>query len=52
MDKLLRGLTTFERTTQIIAVVGVALFLGYLGLTSYSGDRTPTTPLNSPTIRQ
>ncbi len=49
MDKFLRSFITIERTFQIFAVVGVILFLGYVGLNSIQRDRTPSVPWTSPT---
>jgi hypothetical protein len=52
MDKFLRSLITVERIVQISALVGVMLFLGYLGVNSLQRDRatsgagiSPATPL-------
>lgn len=44
MDKFLRGFIAVERTTQVVALVGVILLLGYLGLTSIQRDQTLSVP--------
>jgi hypothetical protein len=51
MDKFLRSFITIERTFQIFALVGVTLFLGYVGLNSIQRDRTHSIPGISPTTQ-
>jgi hypothetical protein len=51
MNKFVRSFITIERTFQISAVVGVILFLGYVGLSSFQRDRTPSVPELSPTTQ-
>ncbi|MBD1999181.1 hypothetical protein H6F88_24095 [Oculatella sp. FACHB-28] len=51
MDKFLRGFIAVEKTTQIVALAGVILFLGYLGLTSIQHDQMPSIP-DVPTTQQ
>ncbi len=51
MDKFLRGFIRIERTFQIFALVGVILFLGYVGLNSFRQDRNPSVPETSPTTQ-
>ncbi len=51
MDKFLRSFITIERTFQIFALVGVTLFLGYIGLNSIQRDQTPSAPEISPTTQ-
>jgi hypothetical protein len=48
MSKFLRGITTIERTFQILALLGLFLFLGYIGLNSFRRDRVPSVPSSSP----
>ena len=52
MNKFLRSLLTVERTIQLVALVGVIVFLGYLGVTSFQRERTPSVPSLSPTRLQ
>ena len=42
MDKFLRGFISVEKAFQIVAVVGVISFFGYLGLNSAQRDRSPS----------
>lgn len=51
MDKLLRSLVRVERTFQIFAIVGVILFLGYVGLNNFRQDRNHSVPETSPTTQ-
>jgi hypothetical protein len=51
MDKFLRGVITIERAFMISALVGVTLFLGYVGLSSLQRNQTPSAPGISPTTQ-
>jgi hypothetical protein len=51
MDKFLSGFIKVEKSVQIFTLVGIMLFLGYLGSVSYRGDRAPS-PRTSPTTQQ
>jgi hypothetical protein len=44
MNKFLRSFITIEKTFQIVALVGVTLFLGYVGLNHFQRDRIPSVP--------
>ncbi len=50
MDKLLHSFITIEKSIQIATLVGLMLFLGYLGFMNSRSDRpiAPTTPLHAP----
>jgi hypothetical protein len=52
MDKFLHSFITIEKSIQIATLVGLMLFLGYLGFMNYSSDRTPWVPVTSPTTQQ
>lgn len=52
MEKFLHGFIKIEKFTQIIALVGVIMFLGYLGLTNYRSDSLPSLPITSPTTQK
>ncbi|MEB3182326.1 MAG: hypothetical protein VKL59_25310 [Nostocaceae cyanobacterium] len=52
MDKFLRSFITIERYIQLVALLGVMVFLGYLGFTSYQSHRTPSYPVIAPTTHQ
>lgn len=52
MEKFVRSLITVEKSIQIVSLVGVILFLGYLGLSSYQSNRTPSVPVILPTIQK
>ncbi|MGG6265861.1 hypothetical protein ACQ4M3_18915 [Leptolyngbya sp. AN03gr2] len=51
MSKLLQGLITIERSMQVAALIGVVVFLGYLGVVNVKSDRAPV-PHNSPTLQK
>jgi hypothetical protein len=48
MDKFLRGFITIERTFQVLTLAGLILFLGYVGLSSFQRNQTPSAPIISP----
>jgi hypothetical protein len=48
MEKFVRSFITVEKSIQIVALVGVILFLGYLGFTNYQSNLTPSVPVISP----
>jgi hypothetical protein len=52
MTQFLRKFIAVERSLQLAAVLGVLLLLGFLGLSSLQGDRSPSTnpdlPAQSP----
>ncbi|HEY9799485.1 MAG TPA: hypothetical protein V6D25_03945 [Leptolyngbyaceae cyanobacterium] len=52
MNKLLHSFITIEKSIQIVTLVGLMLFLGYLGFIEYRSDRTLSVPVISPTIQQ
>jgi hypothetical protein len=52
MDKFIRTFITVEKSIQIVAVVGVILFWGYLGLTSYQSQRPSSVPSILPTSQK
>ena len=43
MEKFLRGFISIEKGLQILGLVGVIFFLGYLGLNGVQRDRLPST---------
>lgn len=51
MDRFLRGFITVEKTLQIVALVGVILLLGYVGLTSFQQEQTSPASSISPTTQ-
>jgi hypothetical protein len=51
MNKFLRSIITIERAFLISALVGVTLFLGYVGLSNFQRDQTPSAPGISPTTQ-
>ncbi|WP_156481560.1 MULTISPECIES: hypothetical protein [unclassified Anabaena] len=52
MNKFIRGFITIEKSLQVLALLGLILFLGYLGFEQYRSDSTPSVPINSPTIQK
>jgi hypothetical protein len=48
MDKFVRSFITVEKSIQMVALVGVILFLGYLGFTNSQSNLTPSAPVISP----
>lgn len=52
MEKFVSSLITVEKSIQIVTLVGVVIFLGYLGFTSYQTNRTFSVPSISPTIQK
>ena len=52
MMQLLRKFIAVERSLQLAAVLGVLLLLGFVGMSSLQGDRSPSTapelPAQSP----
>lgn len=52
MDKFIRGFITVEKSLQILALVGLIMFLGYLGVEQYRSDSKPPFPITSPTIQK
>jgi hypothetical protein len=52
MDKFLYGFIKIEKFTQIVALVGVIMFLGYLGFSNYRSNSTHSLPITSPTTQQ
>jgi hypothetical protein len=52
MNKLLHSFITIEKSIQIATLIGLMLFLGYLGFMEYSSVRTPSVPVTSPTTQQ
>ncbi|BAU11280.1 hypothetical protein LEP3755_17730 [Leptolyngbya sp. NIES-3755] len=51
MSKFMWGLMTIERTMQIAALIGVVVFLGYLGVMNVKSEHAPV-PSNSPTLQK
>ncbi len=51
MDKFLSSFIKIEKTIQILTLVGVMLFLGYLGFMNYRSERVPS-PVTSPTTKK
>jgi hypothetical protein len=51
MNKFLRSVITIEKTFQILALVGLILFLGYIGLNSFQKNQTHSAPSISPSIQ-
>jgi hypothetical protein len=49
MNKFRRSFITLESTIQRVTLVGVIVFLGYLGFAHYHGDRASSSRSNSPT---
>ena len=49
MEKFLRGFISIEKSLQILGLVGVIFFLGYLGLNAVQRDRLPSS--TSPTTQ-
>jgi hypothetical protein len=52
MAKFLRSFIAVERTIQLVALVGVVVFLGLVLRTTNQYDRTPSTPATSPTTQR
>lgn len=52
MDKFLHSFITIEKYIQISTLVGLLLFLGYLGFIDHRSVRTPSVPVISPTIQR
>lgn len=50
MDKLLHSFITIEKSVQIATLIGLMLFLGYLGFIEYRNVHTPSVSVISPTI--
>jgi hypothetical protein len=50
MDKFLRGFITIEKSLQITTLVGLMLFLGYLGFANVSSTHNPTVQVTSTTL--
>ncbi|MBE9099995.1 hypothetical protein [Vacuolonema iberomarrocanum] len=44
MAQFLRTFIAVERSLQLAAVIGILLLLGFLGMSSLQGDRTPSMP--------
>jgi hypothetical protein len=51
MDKFLSSFIKIEKTIQILTLVAVMLFLGYLGFMNYRSERAPS-PVTSPTTQK
>ncbi|MBE9011735.1 hypothetical protein IQ250_16140 [Pseudanabaenaceae cyanobacterium LEGE 13415] len=51
MNRLLQGLITIERSMQIAALIGVIVFLGYLGVINVKSNQNPV-PSTSPTLQK
>ncbi|MGJ3253635.1 MAG: hypothetical protein ACFE0J_21235 [Elainellaceae cyanobacterium] len=49
MEKILRRVIAVERSIQIIAIVALVMFLGYLGIERLNSEPAPAA---SPTVQQ
>ncbi len=49
MDKFLRGFITIEKSLQITTLVGLMLFLGYLGFINVHNTHDPSVQVTSST---
>ncbi|MBD2327761.1 hypothetical protein [Alkalinema sp. FACHB-956] len=52
MDRWLRGFIIIERSLQMVMVVGVLIFLAYLGLTNTQRHPPAPAPNHSSTLSQ
>lgn len=52
MDKYLSSFITIEKSIQIATLIGLMLFLGYLGIVNYRSERTFSIPVSSLTKQQ
>jgi hypothetical protein len=52
MDRLIHGFIKIEKSMQILAVVGLVLFVGYLGAMNYRHHLTPSPSITSPTTQK
>ncbi len=52
MNKLVHSLITIEKSIQIATVVGLILFLGYLGKVNHRSDRPASISIILPTMQQ
>ncbi|MBD2168879.1 hypothetical protein H6G64_36515 [Calothrix sp. FACHB-156] len=50
IEKFARSLIALEKSIQIVSLVEVIVYLGYLGLSSYKSNIKPSVPVISPTI--
>lgn len=49
MERFLRGFITIEKSLQITTLVGLMLFLGYLGFSNVSSTNHPSVKVTSST---
>ncbi|MBD2356873.1 hypothetical protein H6G41_19955 [Tolypothrix sp. FACHB-123] len=52
MNNFIRTFITVEKSIQIVALLGVVVFWGYLGLTSYQSQPTSSVPSILPTMQK
>jgi hypothetical protein len=52
MDKFIYGFIKIEKSIQIVSLLGVIMFVGYVGAMNYRNDLAPSSPLTSPIIQK
>ncbi|BAY63778.1 hypothetical protein NIES22_38670 [Calothrix brevissima NIES-22] len=52
MNNFIRTFITIEQSIQIVALLGVLVFWGYLSFTSYQTQQQPSVPSIAPTTQK
>lgn len=52
MNKLIQNFIKFEKSIQIMAVIGATVFIGFVFFTNLQNNKQESTPVISPTTQQ